>query len=342
VRQQTTNWAGNGANEHQFLRRAPRPEDLPPDTLQRLAGALKKQWNRYCKQLQRCQRRFSEKAVHDSRVETRRLLAMLDLLRPFVPARCFRQARAALKRHLDTFSELRDTQVQLLTMERMSVAATAARPFVEYLRGRERRFTRKTRKNIKRIRTKRFSRLVASCRKEIKHWSREYPAETVNAKLLGAADKAFARTVQLQRQIVPARTQSIHCTRVAFKKFRYMLETLADGLPSVGEELLAAMHDYQTTMGGIQDATVLLQSIEEFIRKRQPGPRVANALRRGVLRRRERLVRAYLEASGQLLKFWPAPGRGRSRSTNQANPPQMDTNKRRLGKVNVNSAGIAL
>jgi hypothetical protein len=45
------------------------------DPLELLTGALQAQWKRYRKKLKRCQQKFSEKAVHDSRVETRRLLA---------------------------------------------------------------------------------------------------------------------------------------------------------------------------------------------------------------------------------------------------------------------------
>jgi len=45
-----------------------------------LADRVKAERRRYRKRLERGQQEFSEKAVHDLRVETRRLLALLDVL----------------------------------------------------------------------------------------------------------------------------------------------------------------------------------------------------------------------------------------------------------------------
>src|SRR5216684_2765050 len=76
--------------------------DLAPGTLEALSLSLKKRWKCYGKQLSRCQRKLSERAVHDLRVEARRLLSLLDLLAPFLVSGRFTKAQTALKRHLDT------------------------------------------------------------------------------------------------------------------------------------------------------------------------------------------------------------------------------------------------
>src|SRR2546428_453465 len=57
---------------------------LPEHSLRHLDQALRCQWRRYRKALERCQTRSSEKAVHDSRVATRRLLSLVELLQPFL------------------------------------------------------------------------------------------------------------------------------------------------------------------------------------------------------------------------------------------------------------------
>jgi len=62
-----------------------------------LGDSLQVQWRRYRKRLKRCQERFSEEAVHASRVETRRLLATVELLRAFIPEDDLKKARRALK-----------------------------------------------------------------------------------------------------------------------------------------------------------------------------------------------------------------------------------------------------
>jgi inorganic triphosphatase YgiF len=73
------------------------------DVLQHLGESLNTQWRRYRKRLRRCQGQFSQDAVHDVRVETRRLLSTIELLGAFIPERDIQKVRRALKRHLDTF-----------------------------------------------------------------------------------------------------------------------------------------------------------------------------------------------------------------------------------------------
>src|SRR5262245_46948257 len=52
---------------------------LPPQGLHKLERSLKKHWKWYRRELDHCQIGFSEEAVHDFRVETRRLLSLVEL-----------------------------------------------------------------------------------------------------------------------------------------------------------------------------------------------------------------------------------------------------------------------
>ena len=66
-----------------------------------LAIRLKAERRRYRKRLERCQRKFSESAVHELRVETRRLLALLDLMCALHNPGSLRKARKLFKERLD-------------------------------------------------------------------------------------------------------------------------------------------------------------------------------------------------------------------------------------------------
>lgn len=278
---------------------------LPPNTVRHLAAGFKQQWKRYRKYLRRCQNKFSESAVHGSRVETRRLIAVLELLRPFFKRRLLDQAGTALKRHLDTFDDLRDTQVQLIAVNKLHRGFPAAEDFSRYLRKREARLLRQTRKRVRRIKTRRLATLVSEFRSELKKWRSTTRVTQANALLLKSVDAAFQRTWRLQRLIQPKHTTTIHRTRIAFKKFRYMIETLADLLPGANDKLLSAMQHYQTMMGEIQDAEVLLATFDQFAKKCKGEPRAAARLRAELARRRQWLVRVYMDAAHQLRDFWP-------------------------------------
>ena len=280
---------------------------LPAATLGHLASALKKQWRRYRKALSRCQENFSPAAVHDSRVETRRLLSIVGLLSPFVAPGRARKMQALLKGHLDSFDALRDTQVQLSATAKLKRHFTAAGRFCEYLLKRERQFSRQTRRDIKRIKTGRLSKWVNGCRDDLKNWEQKDLPHAANALLLRMLHAAFARTQRLSDQIDAKDTKTIHRTRIAFKKFRYMVEILAQDMPHVDKTLLRAMHDYQTLMGDIQDAQVLLETYEEFLHKKKIELQSARAFRLHLLQRKKGLVQAYLSAADHLLEFWPSP-----------------------------------
>jgi CHAD domain-containing protein len=288
--------AGNG----DWLRRA-----LPKNTLRLLGASLKIQWKRYRKKLKRCQKKFSEEAVHDSRVEARRLVSLLGLLSPFMAGGRARKAERMLKRHLDTINDLHDTQVQALAVGKMLRGFRAASAFHVYLLERERRLTGSTRKHIKRVKTRRLGKLIGGCLAEVELQRKGIAPEAAIALIIRAVHRAFVRTEQLKRRIDPRDAKTIHCTRVAFKRFRYMMEELAKYLPGANEKLLERMHRYQTMMGGIQDAEVLLRGLDKYLRKHTLEQARMRPFHRVLSRRRLELIRAYLPAAGQLSEFWP-------------------------------------
>jgi CHAD domain-containing protein len=272
-----------------------------------LARSLKQQWKRYRKQLKRCQHECSPGAIHAFRVETRRLLSTLELLGGFLPARRVEKAQRILKRQRDVFDDLRDTQVQLAAIGSMRRTFPALCPFYASLQEREERLTRKTCKNFTKVRTGRLGKLVAACRGEVEGQLSQCTPRKALAVLLRSVDRAFRRTGQLRARIDAGDTWTIHRTRVAFKKFRYMVEALAEHLPAVTEKRLAAMHHYQTMMGEIQDAEVLLATLDKFLLQQEIKLGPVRRFRAELLRRRQHLIRVYLKAADQLLEFWPLP-----------------------------------
>jgi len=315
---------------------------LPAKTLPRLGAALKKQWRKYRKELKQCQEKFSPEAVHDSRVETRRLLSMVGLLSPFVGSGRAKKAQKVLKHHLDTFDALRDTQVQLQTVRKMKSDFPGATVFCDSLRKREKMLAHQTRKDVKNIKTKRLSKLITGFRQDTKSQAQKGPPEAANVLLLRMLESAFVRAQRLRDKIDPETPKTIHCTRIAFKKFRYMLEILSTRVQPLDKKLLQAMHSYQTMMGDIQDAEVLLQAWHKFWDKKTIIPKSERAFGNELLHRRKRLIGVYLNLADQLLDFCPekatqvrvehspAPRQRRQRGPEQHPPmPQFDLKARK-------------
>jgi CHAD domain-containing protein len=212
-----------------------------------------------------------------------------------------------LKRHLDSFDDLRDTQVQLLYVRKLLWIGQAVRLFHAYLSKREDRYTAATRKRIKRIKTKRLGQLIAGCKRELRRERKRCHPRQAQTILLRAVNRAYARVVQLKARIDPGNTATIHRTRIAFKKFRYMVEALEPLLPGVTEKRLAEMRHYQTMMGDIQDLEVLLKTLGTFFKKHKVKAESARHFRDELLRRRHWLTRRYLAAADTLREFRPRP-----------------------------------
>jgi CHAD domain-containing protein len=288
-----------GSRENQLCR--------SPGLHAHLADALKAQGRRYRRQLKRCQHEFSEEAVHDLRVELRRLLSGLELMATFVPEGRVKKSRRLLKEQLDLFDALRDTQVQMLLTRPLARRYPAARAFWKDLARQEVRHIKETRRRVRKLKPGRVLRWTGRFRTEVRARRKRGREEHDLAVARQAVQRAYSEVVRLRRWVEATDTATIHRTRIAFKKFRYMAEALAPVFPAMTGRRVAALRRYQTLMGDIQDVEVLRAGLEGFARAGSavPGSRSLDALRRALERRRQALVARYLRAADQLHQFWP-------------------------------------
>lgn len=283
-------------------RRAP----APPHAGTILARSLDERWKACLRNLRRTRAHFSEKAVHDLRVATRRLLASVDIVLAVLPDEEMQRRRRRLKRQVDLFDPLRDTQVQLLAFDELLGAHTAGAPFGTMLRLRERVLVRRLSGRLQRIRPAVLGRTIAAMRRQVLEVG-EDPAgrEALRAAMIGSAGMAFTRCVQLLRAVDPDRTTTIHRLRLAFKRFRYRMEALAPLVGTVGEAELKAMNAYQVRMGEVQDSEVMIRSFNEFVLQRPPASRAGlRPLQMELLRRRTAAVEEFLRGADDLHRFW--------------------------------------
>ena len=249
--------------------RAPRRSKPLTDIRGLLLAALQARWQTFRAALKRCQKKSSEAAVHDLRVATRRLISTLDLVARIHPQANVRKARRALKRQLDTFGPLRDAQVQLLCVDKMLASFPELQGFYNALLKRERKLVQRLSAKVKTVKIGKVEKAVRAAIEEVEvlldmpEMQQEKYAEAIHA-----VEDAFNRVVERKRAIDPTDSATIHRMRVAFKKFRYLVESLAPLLDWVTDRQLKAMNAFQGSMGDIQDAKVLCTSVMAFARKR--------------------------------------------------------------------------
>jgi CHAD domain-containing protein len=264
-----------------------------------LLDSLNTRWDNYKAGLKTCRREYSEEAVHDFRVAARRLLSSLDLLRTVMRDPGIKKIRRILKDQLDKLDDLRNTQVLLADISKTIQETPVLQSYQEYLQLREKKLLRAARKAIKSLK-------VASLSKRIKKLNeaiRTLKQADLDMSLFLAVDKAYAIVNQRYALIDPGQPTTIHRVRLAFKKFRYMVEAIYPILQNFPADHLNRMHAYQASMGYIQDMEVALQGLADFD-KLAPASYDPEPAR---LYYRERHVLAlsrFIKDKGEIITFW--------------------------------------
>lgn len=143
------------------------------ETNQLLLEALEQRWKNYRAELKRCRAEFSNEAVHDLRVATRRMLALIQLLHSVAPRPRLQKLTRAFKDQLDEFDDLRDTQVILAEISEIVHELPQLKEFQKHLQFTEEKLLRTLRKKIKQLEssdvTKRIRKTHAAIEAETNH-----------------------------------------------------------------------------------------------------------------------------------------------------------------------------
>ncbi len=263
-----------------------------------LLTALDQRYEKYRAERKRCKVEFSEEAIHDLRISTRRLMALIDLLRVITPHPNLQKLRRALKDQLDNLDDLRDTQVMLVEISETFESLPELAPFQKSLQKREKRLLKIAEIEVRKFKLSAISKHIGNGRAGLA----EFDNQDLPAHLLAVVDDAFLTVFQRKERVDPAQSATIHRVRVAFKKFRYMLEIIYPILPGFPVVNFKRMHDYQTIMGEIQDVEVFLHTLDDFSAKHNMYD--FQSVHRFYEQRHSDGINAYIENMNELVAFW--------------------------------------
>ena len=132
---------------------------------------------------------------------------------------------------------------------------------------------------------------------------RQADVESLADSLMQAVDSAYARAVLAVEEINPGKPASVHRARLAFKKFRLMVEIVSPLAPLPPEDYFENMHDYQSAMGDIRDTSVFLYVLADF--SPEGHSRFdARPVRRYFQRQLSVLTAFFVAHEGELNTFW--------------------------------------
>jgi CHAD domain-containing protein len=276
----------------------PATEETNPTVNEQILAAFDQRWEKYRMELDHCRDEFSNDAIHDLRVATRRMLAFVELWKSIAPRPRLKKLKRAFKDQLDEFDELRDTQVILETLGQIGIELPQLQEFQMHLRSRETDLFNALRKRVDKFDLTGIKKQLGKTRKSIE---KETDDELI-PQIFCAVDRAFLRVRQRQSNADVAHPATIHRVRVAFKAFRYMVEVAAPLLPNFPDKNFKRMNDYQSRMGEIQDAEVFTDILSDFTKRASlsnPEP-----VRRYEERRHTDALSAYKNRMDRLDTFW--------------------------------------
>jgi len=225
-----------------------------------LLQTLDTRWQRLRKEWERTRRTNSDDAVHDLRVASRRLIAVLDVLRSLVDDSQIEECRRRLKKSLGALGPLRDVQVQRSSVSKMAESYPQLKTFQKCLKKKEDKIARKARKPLKD--GPKLDEAITQARNTA--WRL-----ADNQAILRIVHNRYDEVLDLAKQIDPADASTIHRTRLAFKRFRYTAEVVQPLVTELTESRLEELHDFQGMMGDIQDFEVLSARLLKWAQKKE-------------------------------------------------------------------------
>jgi CHAD domain-containing protein len=287
-------------------------------------GAFDQRREVFIARLKTCRDDFSEAAVHDVRVASRRLIAFVEVAQLLTGSEQPSRARRQLKDLIDGFDALRDTQAMQARLDDHAREEPTILALRERLLTQEQELLRKARRDARTFDTRKLKDRLKRLRAQVDK-SVAKPAPGFDP--FASVDEAFARVCRLDVAARPEDTAGIHKVRLAFKKFRYRFEIVHTALPALPADYPARLHTYQTIVGRVQDAETFLALTRECAAQDEtfdPAPALAF-----YTRLRAEAIDDWLANRRALAAFWrPAPDkpfpwltrRPRRRSTPRSTP----------------------
>lgn len=272
-----------------------------------LASALRNRWVLYLGRREQFEKEPSEEAVHELRVATRRLMAQLDLFATVMSSRGAEKAYRALKRSMKALGRLRDIQVQQVLIEEQLDSFPKLRLLSYDLQRQERARVAAAVARVRALKVYKFEKWISLMFQDLAEKSNDLrQQEVLSAAVIEALQEIYAVVVKRRRSIQKQSPKTIHKTRVAFKKFRYLIEALSPGFTGFDERQFDALASYQRRMGRIQDIEIIQASLAQFVKKYAAAEELLLPFARHLQRVRARALISFMKQADRIFEFSPS------------------------------------
>lgn len=243
---------------------------------------------------------FDEESIHDLRVSIRRLSVALDVIITFTNSEYAKTAKLFVKAQFKSMSDLRDIQVMILRSKKLTKKFAQLFEFVNFLKRKEKQNIRIV-KNILQSNSLiendgPLSFLIFDVKEKLSIGYLDFN------DLKNETDILYAKLEELADQIDPDEVETIHKTRITFKKFRYLYEFQ---IPAYTDSYFSGkeLGEFQTKMGAIQDTEVIIKYLTTYIDTESSLTDLMPAMT-FLIEERRRQIDEFVLAKDEFKKFW--------------------------------------
>jgi CHAD domain-containing protein len=219
--------------------------------------------------LKKCRKNPKRNFVHDFRTQTRRLVTVLSILEEMASkesdCKKIHSLRKKLKLQASCVKALRDLQVQEKRIERQNHRAKSVEDFLIYLRDQRATEEKKVKRGLSRVSLRDSGSLLLGIEKIVKELS-DLPRyqEGVDHVISRSLTRHYRDILKSAKAARGTDPESLHETRIQFRKYRYTWEVLRPSIV-MPKSVELQMKKIQDLLGEIQDLSVLIQNLYHFL-----------------------------------------------------------------------------
>lgn len=250
----------------------------------------------------------SKKGIHDLRVAVKRFREAFRLFRPVLKKKTFRRHHEWIEALNDALGEVRDRDVALSRMRKLtagmaepppSVAALLARLDAERIRALEALTAMLERLQLEGVPAQ-LAASIDSVERQVLagQRTREFARERVRERLLDMR----ARWAAARQEATP---ESLHRARIANKRLRYAIEPFSRMLGKEVRRLYRSASRFHDVLGNVHDADSMAVMLETaMVRAPKPERRVWEGLAVKVIRDRRVALRRAFSLADRIEPLW--------------------------------------
>ena len=269
-----------------------------------LVSSFNRSWKRFSGTWKKARADASEKSVHDLRVNTRRIIATLELARVLSNRGDIAKVQRCFKKVLKSMGPLRDVQVQLDTVSRLRQRGVIG-AFMRRLKRREGEEIHRIQNALKRGRKRNLAEEVNQLGTEIGRLHESLDGERIHRsvnRVLSVRQNEFSKAKRRFDRRQLRNEETLHVMRIALKKLRYVVEALEPVLGPSAKIQARQMHAFQQLMGECRDMEILRTELENWAKKKGKTIAIVPMLEQ-LHERREVLLKKIIESSDKLQRI---------------------------------------